>query len=626
MPILSTSRIKYTILYGQLFIILVAFSSIYPQIHGLFGERGLQPVAPMLECEEENIFQCRLPLLRFTCNLLHLSPSVGLQVLCFIGICLSAYSIVKPRWQNMAIFLILYFLYRTIYEAGGVFMYYQWDAFLLESTVYVAILAFFREGPADIVAIFGIVVLIVRVTFMTGATKLLSKCPEWWSLNALDYHFESQPMPTPLSFYAHHFPSFLKQAATLATFCFEIALPCMYMIPVIHVRYVMFFGQFLLTTLTILTTNNGFMNYNVLVLLVSMLEIPRVPQGEPFLSMLIFARIAYDVIYKGRFKIITEVGSWPTFTLDMNYESFQKLVRYYIDLLVIIIIIMLAVTILRAILQSCLSTDKFSKMFHVAFVASTVVILSVYGFIPLLRLDEKLATKTNENPIIMTYYAAANKWGVANSYGSYRQTTGKFGRPEIVIEGSHQVEGPWKEIGFKVKPGLLSKRPQFVSPGHPRLDVQMHYAAHGTYQQNPFFLSLVYHLMQNTTEVVGLIEDYPFKNRSEPMKFVRAKLYMYHYAKMDDKNWWTRDFQEEYMPAFNKGNEALQKYLTEHNIIIKKKSQFINGPLGLYLKQYHRLTGGNDLFYTTVIFVGMMLIRRIHIVLYPHYHNHAIDD
>lgn len=28
-------------------------------------------------------------------------------------------------------------------------MYYQWDALLLESTVYVAILAWFDNGPAD---------------------------------------------------------------------------------------------------------------------------------------------------------------------------------------------------------------------------------------------------------------------------------------------------------------------------------------------------------------------------------------------------------------------------------------------------------------------------------------------
>lgn len=113
--------------------------------------------------------------------------------------------------------------------------------------------------------------------------------------------------------------------------------------------------------------------------------------------------------------------------------------------------------------------------------------------------------------------------------------TGTHGRPEIVIEGSHHIEGPWREIEFTSKPGKVSKRPRFISPHHPRLDMQMYYAAEGTYQQNPFFLSLVYHLMQNTTEVVNLIEDYPFKNRSEPMRFARAKLYMYHFTDIGDK-------------------------------------------------------------------------------------------
>ena len=120
--------------------------------------------------------------------------------------------------------------------------------------------------------------------------------------------------------------------------------------------------------------------------------------------------------------------------------------------------------------------------------------------------------------------------------------TGQHGRPEIVIEGAPNFDGPWKEIEFKAKPGSISRRPDFVSPHHPRLDAQMYYAAEGTYQQNPFFLSLVYHLMQNTTEVVSLIENYPFKNRSEPMQFVRAKLYMYHFTDIGDKGVFTLFF------------------------------------------------------------------------------------
>lgn len=635
MTILGTNRIKRCILSGQLIILLLAFASIYPQIHGLFGERGLLPVSPMLECEEESFFQCRLPLLRFTCNLFHLSPSVGLQLFSLTGVLLSGFALYKSEYQNLVTFLILYFLYRTIYEAGGVFMYYQWDAFLLESTVYVAVLAWFDDGPADSVALFSIVALLVRVTFMNGASKLLSKCPDWWNLTALNYHFESQPLPTAFSWYAHHFPPYFKQLATIVIYYFEIILPPLFLIPVIHVRYVVFFCQVLLMTLTVFTGNNGIFNYNILVLLVSLLETPRVPVGAPFLSALVFAKLGYDVVHRMPVKLVMEEGSLPSFVLNLTYETFQKLAIYYIDMIILFTAFMFSIINAYTVLKGLGSQARISKYVHVAFVAACVLLLNIYGSIPLLRMDEKLAQRTNESPIIMSYYKVANSWTVANSYGTYRHMTGHYGRPEIVIEGAPSFEGPWSEIEFKSKPSSLSKRPGFVSPHHPRLDAQMYYAAEGTYQQNPFFLSLVYHLMQNTTEVVSLIENYPFKNRSEPMKFVRANIYMYHFTDIGDKNWWRRDFQEEYMPSFNKGNEALTKYLVEHKIIHHKKSVFVNGPLGKGMKQWHRLTGGADLMAfiiaTAIILSFRYLSNRVqrffegdngHNHAHHHGHNH----
>uniref|UniRef100_A0A1I7SXD0 Lipase maturation factor 2 n=2 Tax=Caenorhabditis tropicalis TaxID=1561998 RepID=A0A1I7SXD0_9PELO len=155
--------------------------------------------------------------------------------------------------------------------------------------------------------------------------------------------------------------------------------------------------------------------------------------------------------------------------------------------------------------------------------------------------------------------------------------------------------------------------------------MQMHLASEGTYQQNPFFLSLVYHLMENTTEVVELIHSYPFKNRSEPMKFARAKLYMYHFTNKTERGWWKRDYQEEYMPVFNKGNQALLDYLTERRIITKKKSKFINGPLGIYLRRWHRLTKGLDAFSFLFTFAIFLIVKAIHQWFYPH-HFHPFND
>lgn len=40
--------------------------------------------------------------------------------------------------------------------------------------------------------------------------------------------------------------------------------------------------------------------------------------------------------------------------------------------------------------------------------------------------------------------------------------TGVDGRPEVIIEGSDSIEGPWKEYEFLYKPGNVNNSLPFV--------------------------------------------------------------------------------------------------------------------------------------------------------------------
>ena len=75
--------------------------------------------------------------------------------------------------------------------------------------------------------------------------------------------------------------------------------------------------------------------------------------------------------------------------------------------------------------------------------------------------------------------------------------TGIGGRPEVILEGADSIHGPWLEYDFLYKPGNVSSAPQFLSPHQPRLDWQMWFAALGSYQHNPWLLSLVFRLLGN---------------------------------------------------------------------------------------------------------------------------------
>jgi len=44
-----------------------------------------------------------------------------------------------------------------------------------------------------------------------GLVKLSSNCPTWWGLTALHYHYETQCIPGPLAWYAHHLPDAVQR-------------------------------------------------------------------------------------------------------------------------------------------------------------------------------------------------------------------------------------------------------------------------------------------------------------------------------------------------------------------------------------------------------------------------------
>ena len=97
--------------------------------------------------------------------------------------------------------LLLYLLYLSLFNAGQDFMMYQWDSYLLEGG-FLALLMSLSPVPG----IWLLRWLLFRFLFMSGVVKLLSGDPNWWNLSALSYHFLTQPLPTPLAWYAAQLP------------------------------------------------------------------------------------------------------------------------------------------------------------------------------------------------------------------------------------------------------------------------------------------------------------------------------------------------------------------------------------------------------------------------------------
>jgi hypothetical protein len=241
-------------LFGLIY--LSAFVSFGVQALGLIGGRGILPLAELVDVigKQAGIERFILMPMLFWAN----SSDLAIQAVCWTGAGLSLLLVFNllPRLS----LLLLFVLYLSLLYGGQVFMSYQWDAFLLEAG-FLALLLCFAKAPG----LWLLRWLLFRFMFMSGAVKLLSADPNWWNLSALSYHFFSQPLPTPLAWYAAHLPPPVLRVLTGGLFFVELILPFLIFCP----RRLRFFGAFgilLLQSCIFLTGNYNWFNLQTMLL------------------------------------------------------------------------------------------------------------------------------------------------------------------------------------------------------------------------------------------------------------------------------------------------------------------------------------------------------------------------
>jgi predicted DCC family thiol-disulfide oxidoreductase YuxK len=201
---------------------LAAFASFAVQAPGLIGEEGILPLGPFLTAVDAGYGAEKYWLLP---TLFWLDSSdAAISWLCGLG-CLLSLLLLVNRFPRLCLFG-LYLLYLSLYGAGQVFTRFQWDILLLECG-FLAI--FLPSSPVLFTWLFRW--LLFRFMLQSGVVKLLSGDENWRGLTALDYHFETQPLPTALAWYAHKFPELLLQAGVAFTFVVELLVPFLILMP-----------------------------------------------------------------------------------------------------------------------------------------------------------------------------------------------------------------------------------------------------------------------------------------------------------------------------------------------------------------------------------------------------------
>ena len=252
---------RWLFLRGLGCIYLIAFLSLWVQIHGLVGSNGILPAAQYLEAVREQIGTEGYYLVP---TLFWLNASdVCLNLLCAGGVLLS-FVLIAGFVPSFAL-IGLWTFYLSLVSVGQVFLSFQWDVLLLEAGFLAIFFAplqlrerFTRALQPSTAFLWLFRWLLFRLMFASGFVKLASD-EVWRNLTALNFHYETQPLPTWFGWYAHQLPEAFQKASVIGMFATELVVPFLIFAPR-RLRTLGCIGLVGLQVLIILTGNYCFFN------------------------------------------------------------------------------------------------------------------------------------------------------------------------------------------------------------------------------------------------------------------------------------------------------------------------------------------------------------------------------
>ncbi|XP_075409551.1 lipase maturation factor 2 [Tenrec ecaudatus] len=591
-------------LQGVAAVFMFAFASLYMQIPGLYGAGGILPARKMLRPQGKGRWQqlWETPSLLWEAPRLGLDTAQGLELLSLLGTLLALGALLLRPLRGCLTYLLLWAAYLSACQVGQVFLYFQWDSLLLEAGFLAVLVAPLRQRPLQRKApqsglagamphedlpFWLVRWLLFRLMFASGVVKLTSRCPAWWGLTALTYHYETQCLPTPAAWYAHHLPAWLHRLCVAATFLIEVAVPPLFFSPLRRLRLAAFYSQVLLQLLIMLTGNYNFFNLLTLVLCTTLLDDQhlhteqgrsrKMPASWPktllaalalLLELTVYGLLAYGTAHYFSLEVDWEQRTIHSRT-NFTFHQFSQWLKSVTLPTMWLGGVSLAWELLAALWRWTQVRGWLWKLwssvqlfvFGVATVALFTISLVPYSYM-------EPDTHGRLLPTVHRLFSSVEHLQLANSYGLFRRMTGLGGRPEVVLEGSYDGQH-WTEIEFMYKPGNMSRPPAVVTPHQPRLDWQMWFAALGPHTHSPWFTGLVHRLLQGQESVIRLVQSdpsrYPF--HKQPPTYIRAQRYKYWFTQPEEQSrWWRRQWVEQFFPSVTLGDPTLHNLLSQFGL------------------------------------------------------------
>jgi len=213
----------------------IAFLSLSQQVRPLIGRNGLLPADRYLEAIAA-ARDSRLSGFMELPSIFWLDCSDAfLSVLADSGIALSA--VVLLGFANAPLLAVLWFLYLSFVHVGQLFYGYGWEILVLETGFLAIFLCPVVDGrplparaPPSTPVIWLLRWVLFRVMLGAGLIKLRGDTC-WRDLTCMLYHYETQPLPNPLSWYLHQLPVAFHKLEVLSNHFVELIVPWLLFAP-----------------------------------------------------------------------------------------------------------------------------------------------------------------------------------------------------------------------------------------------------------------------------------------------------------------------------------------------------------------------------------------------------------
>jgi hypothetical protein len=254
-------------------VLLIAFVSLGAQAQGLFGGNGVMPIAMLVEAAKS----AGHSFWQHPGAFWWWSTDAAITGIWVVGAIASLALLLG--FVPKAALLLSWFAYLSFVAVGWPFMSFQWDTLLLEvsfaSVFFVPWRAWDRlagHREPHPVARWAIWWLLFRLVFRSAYVKLASGDATWSDLSALTYHYWTQPLPTPLAWYANLLPDWFQVLCCALMFAVEFGAPMLIWVPRAWARRAAAGAITGLMILIALTGSYGFFNLLTIALCIPLLD------------------------------------------------------------------------------------------------------------------------------------------------------------------------------------------------------------------------------------------------------------------------------------------------------------------------------------------------------------------